>query len=353
MRTLAIFALTALLACSCRGRSADLPDASPLTPTANATTDAAVDAGAPPLAPPASSWPYTHIPPPPPDYGPAVAVQGRSLAAHRKTPSVMPLPHRFIVAEALPSTGPKAFSRADFVAPPEGFDPLVLLGKLTALFGRPTGSVDGGFSYAISDTSAGLQFTAYSGPSGPSYAADHTVDRERLRASVRAFEDLLATVRPVDCEIEVTEEVDYGGARVRTGLRDGRPFREEIGAPAKKTRARSVKSYEDCVAAAKARGGAYGLESGWAMCLDKVLPEVPDSFEIGARTYENCIGFVFCGPQKVPGYAFDEFGHEGMEEIEVTAIPWPTPLSKTAQLWLTSYAQWRESSRRTRKAKAR
>ncbi len=39
MRPVSIFALTALLACSCRGRSADLPDASPLTPTANATKD--------------------------------------------------------------------------------------------------------------------------------------------------------------------------------------------------------------------------------------------------------------------------------------------------------------------------
>jgi len=263
-------------------------------------------------------------------------------------------PLRFTLVETPPLPGSKVFSRADLVPPPEAFEPLLFLGKLTALFGPPTARVDGGFSYAIGDSACGLRFTAYSGPSGPSYGADHTLDREQLLASVRAFEDLLATVQPVDCEIEVTEEAEYGGTRVRTGLRKGRPFREEIGAPAKKaTKSRGVKTYEDCVASAKARGGAYGLEDGWMLCLDKALPTVPDSFELGGRTYENCIGFLFSGPEKRPGYAFDEFGHDGPETIEVTDIPWSAPLSKTAQLWLTSYAQWRESSRRSRKPKKR
>lgn len=268
-------------------------------------------------------------------------------------PRAMSLRLRFALAGRSYFPGAKVFSRMELLGSPEASDPLLFLGKLTALYGPPTAIIDGGFAYAIDDSACGLRFTAYSGPSGPSYGADPASDREQIGASVRAFEDLLATVQPVDCAIEITEEIDYGGARVRTGLRDGRPFREEIVTPATKAKkARGVKTYDDCVAKAKARGGAYGIEAGWMTCLDAALPEVPESFEIGARTYENCIGFAFCGPEKRPGYTFDEFGHDGMEEIEVTDIPWPEPLSKTAQLWLTSYAEWRASTRRKRKPKA-
>jgi hypothetical protein len=47
---------------------------------------------------------------------------------------------------------------------------------------------------------------------------------------------------------------------------------------------------------------------------------------------------------KRPVYLFDE--GPGPEEIPVDAIPWTTPFSTTAKLWLASYAKWREAPRR-------
>lgn len=62
MRPPPLLYLTGLVVCSCRGGSPELADASAPRPVADASVDAS-DAA------PASSWPYTHIPPPPPDYG--------------------------------------------------------------------------------------------------------------------------------------------------------------------------------------------------------------------------------------------------------------------------------------------
>jgi hypothetical protein len=257
-------------------------------------------------------------------------------------------PDRFRLATSGNVHGCKKFSRAELVPSPDAQDPAAFLGKLAALFGSPN-PIDAGFSYAIRDVEADLAFTAYSGASGPSYGADVDVDAERLRPSIRAFEALLATLDPVDCSVEVTEEIEFGGETVRIGLRDGTPFREPVRRGRKAPSIRSVKTYEDCVAVAKTRGGTYGLEAGWQLCLDKALPLVPDSFEIGGRRYENCVGFSFSERDKRPVYLFDE--GPGLEEVPVDAIPWPRPLSTTTELWMTSYGKWRETvrGRRTKK----
>jgi hypothetical protein len=240
-------------------------------------------------------------------------------------------------------SGSKKLSRAEIVSSSDAREPVAFLGKLAALFGPPD-PIDGGFSYVIRDVERDLTFTAYSGASGPSYGAGVDVDPERLRPSIRAFEELLSTVEAVDCSVEVTEEIEYGGETVRIGLRDGKPFRETA---TKSAKARRPKTYEDCVAIAKARAGAYPIEAGWQLCIDKALPLVPESFAIGERRYENCVGFSFSERDKRPVYLFDE--GPGLEEIPVDAIPWATPLSPTAKLWLTSYAKWLEAARRGKK----
>ena len=185
---------------------------------------------------------------------------------------------------------------------------------------------------------------ADSGPSGPSYGASLDLTPERLRPSILAFEAELAKVRAADCAVEVTEEIEFGGEAVRIGLRDGKPFRERLKKKDKAPSARSAKTYEDCLAVAKAQGGPYGIEAGWQRCIDKALPRVPASFEIGARHYENCVGFAFSEHDQRPVYLFDE--GPGLEEIPVEAIPWATRLSSTADLWLTSYATWLGTVRR-------
>src|SRR5439155_16358417 len=132
--------------------------------------------------------------------------------------------------------------------------------------------IDDGFEYLIADRETGIRFAAYSGASGPSYAA--SVGRDALLPVVRALEKLLAATEPVDCAIETSLDIDYGGGRVRIGVRGGKAF-EEVKKPRGRNPARA-KSYEDCLAIAKKRGGPYGIGEGWQLCNDEVLHEVPD-----------------------------------------------------------------------------
>jgi hypothetical protein len=185
----------------------------------------------------------------------------------------------------------------------------------------------------------GVLFTAYSGPTGPSYGA--AVTKRKLLPSVRALEELLAATRPVDCALEVPREIEYGGGSVRIGVNKGKPFEEEKRARRAGRGPTSVGSYEDCVAMAKKRGGRYGIAFGWQQCIEAVLPEF-DEIEHKGRTYENCIGFGF-SDRGVPVFGFDE--GDGPEEIPVSLIRWPTPLSAAATMWLDSYARWKRTAR--------
>ena len=49
--------------------------------------------------------------------------------------------------------------------------PGMFLGRLWALFGRPTVLTDAGYSYSVHDRDTDSKFEAYSGASGPAYGA--------------------------------------------------------------------------------------------------------------------------------------------------------------------------------------
>jgi len=48
-------------------------------------------------------------------------------------------------------------------------------------------------------------------------------------------------------------------------------------------RDRSPKTYRDCLALAKKRGGPYGIKVGWQLCLEKALPDLPEEIEIETK----------------------------------------------------------------------
>jgi hypothetical protein len=119
----------------------------------------------------------------------------------------------------------KLFSR-DEVAPHLEYDaacePGLFLACLWPHFGPPE-SCDDGFQYDIVDRQTGLGFTAYSGASGPSYGGPMRGE-EALRPVLEAFEAMLATTQPVDCEVTFSADEEYGGGKCVLGFRDGRPF---------------------------------------------------------------------------------------------------------------------------------
>jgi hypothetical protein len=230
------------------------------------------------------------------------------------------------------SGGSKILSR-DEVGPDE--PRALFLGRLWARFGAAT-PIDDGFQYLLRDDQTGIVFTAYSGASGPSYGG--AVSQTALEPVVRALEALLAATPPADCSLETSLDIDYGGGKVILGVKKGEPFEKT-----KKDRRPSPKSartYEDCLAIAKQRGGFYGPLAGWQQCLEAVLPELPDELEIDGRPYDNCIGFGFSEKKNLPVFMFDE--GPGIEEIAVERIPWKKRLPEAATLWLASYDRWRK-----------
>ena len=119
----------------------------------------------------------------------------------------------------------KVFSRTE-VAPHLDFDaacePGLFLACLWPHFGPPE-SIDAGFEYDLVDRETGLGFTAYSGASGPSYGGPLR-GHEALRPVIEAFEAMLATTTPVECEVAFSADEEYGGGTWVLGFRDGRPF---------------------------------------------------------------------------------------------------------------------------------
>jgi len=121
--------------------------------------------------------------------------------------------------------GSKLFSRHE-VNPrlpfEQSLDRGAFLGLLWAQFGA-AGPRDGGFEYQIRERDSGLVFTAYCGPSGPSYGGD-PVWRIALRTVIEGFERKLDTTTPVECSIVYAAEIDYGGGLRVLGIRNGKPF---------------------------------------------------------------------------------------------------------------------------------
>lgn len=238
--------------------------------------------------------------------------------------------------DQVPGFGGKLFSRSD-VNPRLGFeeamDPGIFLAHLWALFG-PARPVDDGFCYDLVDGRTGLRFSAYSGPSGPSYAGG-LGNEARLKPVLEAFEALLEGTKPVDCEIAYAADIEYGGGRRKIGFESGASF--DLAVVEDRPAPRAARSYEDCLATAQAHAQGYGLEAGFQACIDAVLPDLPESFELGGRHYSWCIGFSF-DDLKRPVLLFDE--GEGIEQIPVREVPFDPPLDEVARLWLASYERW-------------
>lgn len=121
-------------------------------------------------------------------------------------------------------------------------------------------------------------------------------------------------------------------------MRRGGPFSRVLRAKGKVPSFRTVKTYEDCLFVAEACGGSYGVRAGWLHCVWRIIPAVPPSFLIGARSYKNCTGLAFARSDSRLVFAFDEGSYQ--EEIEVERIPWGVRLSPVAELWLASYDRW-------------
>jgi hypothetical protein len=124
-----------------------------------------------------------------------------------------------------PVFGSKLFSRNDINARlkfTRAMDAGAFLARLWAHFG-PASPRDAGFEYHLRDRETGLTFTAYAGPSGPSYGGD-LMQRNALRRVIAALEELLETTEPVDCAIAYLAEVEYGGGIHVLGWKNGTSF---------------------------------------------------------------------------------------------------------------------------------
>lgn len=221
----------------------------------------------------------------------------------------------------------------DSSAAEEARIPALFMAKLWALFG-PATAIDGGFAVPIQDRETGLRFRAYSGPSGPSYGG-RWQEREALLPVIRALEQLLDRTDPVDCQLKIAVDVEYGGGALVIGVDGGEPF--ERRAVKRRAAVERVETTSDCLRQAERSGRHYGPKAGFQTCIAKVLPELPDQFEWRGDRYSWCVGFEVPdhGP---PVFLFDE--GPGLVQIPVDEIPFAEPLSPAAQLWLEALRAW-------------
>jgi hypothetical protein len=118
-------------------------------------------------------------------------------------------------------------SRGDFVS------------RIWALYGPPDSIQYEGFDYTFRDKKTKIIFTAYSAGSGPAYGGTQQ-DADRLESVLIAFDNLLESTKPADCEIEY--ETDFG--LYRSGARNGIPFDEKVKKPKSKQAKRKLTSKE-------------------------------------------------------------------------------------------------------------
>lgn len=97
-----------------------------------------------------------------------------------------------------------------------------LLSRMWGHFGKPQNILFEGYIYNIKDKKTGLDFLVSYGASGPAYLAEKE-HIEKLKPTVVAFEEFLATSRNVDCEIEV--DTDFG--IYLCGAKNGVPYDKE------------------------------------------------------------------------------------------------------------------------------
>jgi hypothetical protein len=99
-----------------------------------------------------------------------------------------------------------------------GGSPADFLARLWARFGPPDPS-DGGFRYQVRDRETGVEFTAYSGASGPAYRSH--ADDSRVAAALDAFERWIDQAAPADCRWLVNDGV------VELGAEHGVPYERD------------------------------------------------------------------------------------------------------------------------------
>ena len=93
------------------------------------------------------------------------------------------------------------------------------LSRIWKIYGEPKQVGYEGFGYTFKDKETGLIFTAYSAGSGPAYGGKHE-EREKLIPVINAFDKMLDSVVPADCEIKF--ETDFG--TMKSGAKNGIPY---------------------------------------------------------------------------------------------------------------------------------
>ena len=137
------------------------------------------------------------------------------------THRVNPLKSRFLVGKE--SEAPVNSSKIRNLSDKFTTRPGEFLGRMWTLFGRPLGSGYEGFAYLVKDTQSKITFEVYFGASGAAYGCDPKIS-PALIPVLEAFDALLESTKPADCELEF--ENDFGKCKI--GVKHGIPFSTEI-----------------------------------------------------------------------------------------------------------------------------
>lgn len=106
----------------------------------------------------------------------------------------------------------------------------------------------------------------------------------------------------------------------------------------------TARSIDECVDIAASLADEYPICLGWQLCLEPLLPPLPEVVSVDGKAFRHCLAFLV-DEELGPHYVFhvgDEDDEPGLAEVLVSEVGFREPLSEIARLWLRAFNDWRD-----------
>jgi hypothetical protein len=108
----------------------------------------------------------------------------------------------------------------------------------------------------------------------------------------------------------------------------------------------AVTSMEECLALVDTMAGDYPMCLGWQLCMETVLPGLPEVVEVDGKELTRCLAFLV-DEDLGPHFVFDDGG--GLAEVLLSEVAFRQPMSAAAKLWVRSFEDWRNGQTHQRR----
>lgn len=105
----------------------------------------------------------------------------------------------------------------------------------------------------------------------------------------------------------------------------------------------TARSIDECHEIAEALADNYPICLGWQLCLEPLLPPLPETVNVDGKVFRHCLAFLV-DEELGPHYVFDATDDDvpGLAEVLVSEVGFGEALSDVARLWLRAFNDWRD-----------